>query len=770
MTLIDEVVQGVPVYKTLKLSEVKDVSTDSAMRLAFTVSNEEVDRDGDSLDAKGWTLGNYTKNPVVMWAHDYTKLPVGRAIKTWVVGTALNSIVEFTPDELYDADYHGLRGSTVFRFYKNGFLNAVSAGFYPIDWEAMKKQNGDANYLGGTHFMKQDLIEYSCVPVPSNPGALQIGASAKDVTNNELKSMRVELKKWAEDALKNCSCPNEKALGISDEAAGGALVPEGGDTNNKGDVKMRKGAISYKDAHPNGTPLSAKDATWNANSERSKATKAEHFRAMHAGFTGDDESTKDGYQYAHHTGDAPHEVNLKAVKRIGKAVAAQLLVTPEQDDEGHMKQESTQDGDVDHLGFTQNDNQIILDHMNQHMSEFKEDLPWDVSTDDQSGSAKQKEVDSKEDVAKDVEESKDEVKDVEEATKEVDEKAVSANEDACGECKNFKDGQCSQDETPDSCDNSNDGEDEEPPKDEEKHEKAPNGRQCGGCDNFADEKCKEDKSPTDCDEARGSKTTKGAIPYTKTPLASEDAAWDGPGQIAAAEPDDLKIMCTWVDPDGDPDAKSSYKLPHHMASGSHSCVLNGVQGCGGAIQGARSPLKVPAGDLAAIKSHLEKHYHDFGDSAPWESDDEKEATKLFKKMMDITTTKAGRRISKDTGTALNEALGKFSEGFGHHEAAMKAHEAVTKAHAKAAAAHDEAIKCYQKGFDAVKSVLDKEEGGNDEQNTEPEDQEPVNPPTTPGQPTAKKLEDVEEVYTVDVNELGEMLKDTVTELKKQLNL
>jgi hypothetical protein len=198
-----------------------------------------------------------------------------------------------------------------------------------------------------------------------------------------------------------------------------------------------------------------------------------------------------------------------------------------------------------------------------------------------------------------------------------------------------------------------------------------------------------------------------------------------------------------------------------------------VRGCGGAIQGARSPLKVPAGDIAAIKSHLEKHYHDFGDSAPWESDDEKEATKLFEKMMDITTTKAGRRISKSTGEALNEALGKFSEGFGHHEAGMKAHESVTKAHAKAATAHDEAIKCYKAGFDAVKSVLDKEEGGEDEQNTEPEDQEPVTPgqePITPGQPTAKKLEDVEEVYIVDVNELGEMLKDTVTELKKQLDL
>ena len=149
MTLADNVVQGKPIYRTLKLTEVKDVSTPTAMRLAFTVSDEIVDRDGDSLDAGGWTLDNFTKNPVVMWAHDYTKLPIARAIKTWIDGTSLKSVCEFTPDELYDDNYHGLRGSTVFRFYLNGFLNAVSAGFYPIDWEAMSKQPDGPGIMEG---------------------------------------------------------------------------------------------------------------------------------------------------------------------------------------------------------------------------------------------------------------------------------------------------------------------------------------------------------------------------------------------------------------------------------------------------------------------------------------------------------------------------------------------------------------------------------------------------------------------------------------------
>ncbi|MEN6332891.1 MAG: hypothetical protein ABFE01_01445, partial [Phycisphaerales bacterium] len=60
-----------------------------------------------------------------------------------------------------------------------------------------------------------------------------------------------------------------------------------------------------------------------------------------------------------------------------------------------------------------------------------------------------------------------------------------------------------------------------------------------------------------------------AIPPHTTAKADEDAAWDGPGQVAAcpAEEAALRRMHAWVDPDGDPDAKQSYKLPHHSAEG-----------------------------------------------------------------------------------------------------------------------------------------------------------------------------------------------------------
>ena len=715
--------------------------------------------------------------------------------------------------------------------------------------------------------MKQDLIEYSAVPVPSNPDALQLpGVGTKGFSDNEIKAMRAEMAKWVETAQKLCSCPVKA---------------------NTGDLTMVKaGAISYKDAHPDGTPLSAKDAKWNAAKERAAATKAEHFKIMHAGFTGDDENDKSAYVYPHHKGTPPHEVNLKAVKRAFKA--ASLMMTPDQDENGQMIKDAgtdgtysaTSSGDVDHYGFTNNDNAVVAAHMQQHITEFNEPLPqmWDASTPGQPGTAKSETkaqpqtepmikpqakicgscknfsapgsgdsseagcelgsdpatcpvpvlpavgtcskcasfdndgtncqetkfpatcgrtdeskvavkaesagddatggavVGPKDEFCTDCKSYVGDGKCSEDSTPnkcgkstKTEKKAMGPNADACGKCKSFSDGECSDEKAPTHCGKA-----------------SPNDAMCDGCPNYKDDSCEDGKNPpcqkSEKKDVEDVAENKGVIGYKKTPLAPEDQSWDGPGQIAAATPDDLKVMCTWVDSSGDPDSKGSYKLPHHMAGGQHSCVLAGVRGCGGAVQGARSPLQVPSGDLPGIKAHLEKHYHEFGDKAPWEPDtDGKSAEeKEYETMMDLAkkavTTKIGRTLSASNVGALNEALGNFSEGFQAHAEAMKAHEAVTKNHAKAADAHEKAMKCYKDGISKIKTVLGKEEGGEDDQSTMPEDVEPPTPgqpaPQEPGsnQPQAKGAgaEDIEEVYVIDIDEFKDVMKETVSEFRKAI--
>lgn len=109
---------------------------------------------------------------------------------------------------------------------------------------------------------------------------------------------------------------------------------------------------------------------------------------------------------------------------------------------------------------------------------------------------------------------------------------------------------------------------------------------------------------------------KDAIPYRETPMADIGAAWDGPREVAQAASDEtqLRMMHAWVDPDGDPDAKSSYKLPHHTADG--EVVFRGVVAAMGALLGARGGVDIPDADRQGVYDHLASHYADFDREPP----------------------------------------------------------------------------------------------------------------------------------------------------------
>ena len=69
------------------------------------------------------------------------------------------------PDELKFADL-------VYKLYKKGYLNSVSVGYDPIEWEWSDE--------GNINFLKQELLEVSAVPVPANPDAVQAGLKGAD--------------------------------------------------------------------------------------------------------------------------------------------------------------------------------------------------------------------------------------------------------------------------------------------------------------------------------------------------------------------------------------------------------------------------------------------------------------------------------------------------------------------------------------------------------------------------------------------------------------
>lgn len=136
--------------------------------LVLTMSTPDEDRDRDVIDQAGWDLANYLANPVVLWAHDYSQLPVARSKRTWVEnGKALKIIPQFPTREQYAL------GATVGELFRGGFINAGSVGFMPIEY-SFNEERGD----WAIDFKRQELLECSLVPVPANPFALREAKAA----------------------------------------------------------------------------------------------------------------------------------------------------------------------------------------------------------------------------------------------------------------------------------------------------------------------------------------------------------------------------------------------------------------------------------------------------------------------------------------------------------------------------------------------------------------------------------------------------------------
>ncbi|MBU5253333.1 HK97 family phage prohead protease [Lysinibacillus capsici] len=138
--------------------QVKQFGQEEDRTLRFIGSTEVPDRDGDIILASGWELDNYKANPVFLWAHDYSKPPIGKAIDVRVSNKQLIFDIQFPEEGVYPL------ADTVYKLYKGGFLNATSVGFVGKQAEPI---------ANGSKYIRQELLELSAVPVPSNPTALQ---------------------------------------------------------------------------------------------------------------------------------------------------------------------------------------------------------------------------------------------------------------------------------------------------------------------------------------------------------------------------------------------------------------------------------------------------------------------------------------------------------------------------------------------------------------------------------------------------------------------
>lgn len=144
--------------------EKKSVDIDNAsLEAVFSTSNE--DRHGDVV-VQNWDLKAFKKNPVILNSHTYGDATevIGKAEKVAIKDGKLEGRIKFAVNE-------NPKAKIIFDLYANGFLNAFSVGFIPLEFG----KKGE--------IIRSELLEVSAVAVPANAMAL---AKAKGIDVEQL--------------------------------------------------------------------------------------------------------------------------------------------------------------------------------------------------------------------------------------------------------------------------------------------------------------------------------------------------------------------------------------------------------------------------------------------------------------------------------------------------------------------------------------------------------------------------------------------------------
>jgi HK97 family phage prohead protease len=164
-------------------------SIDEAKRqIRVLASSAALDRHGERIlpEAFAGSIATFMQNPICLAAHAHrldTGVPpvIGRVVKLWIDRQGVWAIIEFAETELAEQYW---------QLYSRGFMKAVSVGFIAKKGE-WSSEEGVRLYV----HTEVELLEISCVPVPSNPESLVKGGAkswleAKKAEREEAKIMR----------------------------------------------------------------------------------------------------------------------------------------------------------------------------------------------------------------------------------------------------------------------------------------------------------------------------------------------------------------------------------------------------------------------------------------------------------------------------------------------------------------------------------------------------------------------------------------------------
>lgn len=209
-------------------------------------STRTVDHDNEIIMPDGMDLSIYKKNPVLLWAHNWSAPPIGRMPEIASDGYGLRGISEYASTKF---------ATDIWELVKGKFLRTHSVGFIPTEYAFRGSNEFDALIAYAIRnwpefnaesaervnrfIVRGIMLENSVVPIPANTDALIQEVAGKGYDEMLIKSLASE-------------CPDLDRImkDAEEQANGGVPLTEDNATDDKPDTTVKTGAKSDDDNKP----------------------------------------------------------------------------------------------------------------------------------------------------------------------------------------------------------------------------------------------------------------------------------------------------------------------------------------------------------------------------------------------------------------------------------------------------------------------------------------------------------------------------------------
>ena len=187
---IDEIIEiykldeDTPFIRKAGMLRPKDTIIEEGERAAIRyITTADPDRDGEIVVPSGGILSEFEKSKSVLYAHNYSMLPVGR--DQWVKLVKQKGILAKTEYATHSF------ANDLYECVKGGFVNTNSIGFIPLEWEDYEEKKSSPLNKRDTNvkrkYTKWELLEYSGVMIGSNRQALTLMVKKGLIKDDKLK-------------------------------------------------------------------------------------------------------------------------------------------------------------------------------------------------------------------------------------------------------------------------------------------------------------------------------------------------------------------------------------------------------------------------------------------------------------------------------------------------------------------------------------------------------------------------------------------------------